>query len=541
VYGADGGLLFRDWLPEELRLQQTDSLETAAEPIVDYVRARARAFPVADDVSRRLKARPSLWRGVGRFLAQPFGRAQMAVWPFLQAGVRDLLSVGKPSVVDARMGLPSWFRESPGGRKLKKIGFADWAFSAFDTLCYDPVFDLAGAAASDASGRLDTRLRQLYARQTGEPVDPERWLLYQLVHLSGLQIESEPRGPEVERQMSSRFQRYFGELLLGDVRTASSGPLCALDLDGVLESTPLGVSATSLDGAMALRAIHKHGYRPVIATGRSLPEVRERCVNYRAAGGVAEYGAAVYVTATDTAHELLTEHERESLDRLRSALARTPGVVIDGPYRLAVRAYRLDRHGRRRALRPDQAEAALAAVGGQGVRTIAGQAQTDFMVERVTKATGLQALADHLGEAPSSPRWLAMAVGDTASDLPMLRLATRAFAPANADEEVRQAGITVLRGACQAGLADATTRLLGHRPGRCPICREPHLSSPSRLLLSVLSPPDQGSGRAKATWAVSALARLTWHLGTTSRARRGGSGSTGRPGRRAEYDRNSHA
>jgi hypothetical protein len=159
------------------------------------------------------------------------------------------------------------------------------------------------------------------------------------------------------------------------------------------------------------------------------------------------------------------------------------------------------------------------------------------MVERVTKATGLEALADHLGTAASGRRWLAMAVGDTASDLPMLRLATRAFAPANADEEVRRAGITVLRRACQAGLADATTRLLGHRPGRCPICREPRLSSPSRLLLTLLSPPDQGSARAKATWSLSVLARLTWHLGFVLRARRSGSRITGRLGRQAQYDR----
>jgi hydroxymethylpyrimidine pyrophosphatase-like HAD family hydrolase len=524
VYGLTGGLLFRDWLPEELRLRQAEPPDAVAEQIVNYVRARARAFPVAEDVSRRLKGRPSLWRGIGRFLSQPFGRAQLVCWPFLQAGARELLRVTTPSVVDARTGLSSWFRESPDTLRLRKIGFTDWAFSAYDTHCYDPIFDLAGSAASDESGTLDGPLRDLYALHTGEAVDAERWLLYQLVHLTGQEIESEVRDPETERRMSRRFQRYFGNLMLSDVQPASGGRLCAIDLDGVLESTPLGISATNLDGARCLRALHKHGYRPVIATGRSLAEVRERCVDYRAAGGVAEYGAAIYVTAKDAAHELLTADERRSLDSVRSTLEGAPGVVLDRSYQLAVRAYRLDQHGRRRALSEDQVQGTLAAATDRRIRSIQGQAQTDFMVQQVTKATGLKALAEQLGVRVTHRPPLVMAVGDTASDLPMLRLATYAFAPSNADEEVREAEITVLRKACQAGLAEATGRLLGHEPGRCPTCRDPKLAARSRLLLSVLSPPDHGSLTAKATWAAAVLARLTWHLGISHFGQRRGRG-----------------
>lgn len=535
VYGVAGGLLFREWLPDEQRLGDADPGDWVAEPIVDYIWARARAFPVTEDVSRRLKGRPSLWRGIGRFLSQPFGRAQLISWPFLQAWTRDLLRVERPSVVDARTGLSSWFRESPHSLRLKKIGFTDQAFSAYDTHCYDPVFDLAAAAASDDSGMLDDRLRYLYATRSGDTVDAERWLLYQLVHIADQDIELDVRDPETERRMSRRFQRFFGDLLLSDVQMASEGGLCALDLDGVLESTPLGISATNLDGARALRALHLHGYRPVIASGRSLAEVRERCVNYRAAGGVAEYGAAIYVTATDQTHELVTAVERRSLDSVRSTVEGLPGVVVDEGSRLAVRAYRLDRRGRRRALSEDQVRLALTAVGGRGVRSIPGQAQTDFMAERVTKATGLQALAGELGESVTAGPLLAMAVGDSASDLPALRLARYAFAPSNADEEIRRADITVLRQACQAGLAEATARLLGHRPGHCSTCRVPRLSARSRTLLSVLSPPDHSSPRAKATWAAALLVRLSWRLAIArfgeTRARRGGAHPSPGPGR----------
>jgi hypothetical protein len=540
VYGVRGRLLFRDWLPEELRLGPGERSESVARAVVDYVSARARALPVAVDVSQRLRARPSLWRAVGRFLAQPFGRFQVICWPLFEAGTRNLLRVSRPSVVDGRTGLANWFREGSEAQSLRKIGFADGAFSAFDTYCYDPLFDLAGVAASSEWKELEESLRRLYTGQTGKAVEPERWLLYQLVHLSGHDIEAELRDPEVERQMSGRLQRYFSELLLADVQVASRGGLCGIDVDGVLESTPLGISAPGLQGTRVLRALHAHGYRPLIVSGRSLGEVRERCQNYRAAGGVAEYGAAIYVTAEDRTIELLAPAERRLLDSLRSSLDSQPGVVVDRAYDLAVRAYRLDSGGRRRGLREEQVEAALEVLEGRGVRPIRGHAQTDFMVDRVTKASGLGALGDELGVDSREPAWLAMAVGDTASDLPMLRLARLAFAPANADASIRDAGITVLEGAFQAGLTEAAARLLGHRPGGCPACGDPGLPDRSRLLLTLLSPPEQRSLAAKAGWAARAVLRLGLQLWNPL-ARTGGGetsvqlggGITGRSGRQA--------
>ena len=47
-----------------------------------------------------------------------------------------------------------------------------------------------------------------------------------------------------------------------------------------------------------------HGYQPVLATGRSLDEVRDRCTAYGLAGGVAEYGAFVYLSQNGEVHSL---------------------------------------------------------------------------------------------------------------------------------------------------------------------------------------------------------------------------------------------
>lgn len=92
---------------------------------------------------------------------------------------------------------------------------------------------------------------------------------------------------------------------------APADGLCAFDLDGVLETRWHDFPAITPAGALALRALSRHGFRPVLATGRSLREVQSRCAAYRLAGGVAEYGAVIYdhirgqtlsqVTATEEA------------------------------------------------------------------------------------------------------------------------------------------------------------------------------------------------------------------------------------------------
>ena len=79
-----------------------------------------------------------------------------------------------------------------------------------------------------------------------------------------------------------------------------------------------------------------------------------------------------------------------------------------------------------------------------------------------------------------------MAIGDTAKDIGMLRLARLGVAPANADAAVRRSGATVLRRSAQAGLADAVTRLVGHMPGGCPICAPAPLAPSSRTLMALL-------------------------------------------------------
>jgi hydroxymethylpyrimidine pyrophosphatase-like HAD family hydrolase len=330
-----------------------------------------------------------------------------------------------------------------------------------------------------------------------------------LVHLRDLERTRGGEQPGVRRALARAMQRYFAARYLDDLSVPVGGEWVALDIDGVLEGSLLGFAAPTPASVLTLRALNQHGYRTVLATGRSLDEVRERCRSYRLAGGVAEYGAVVYDASTDRWRSLLTDAQRADLAHLRSALGEMEGIRFDSDYQYTVRAYRLDAMGHRRGLSADEVKAALAGAGvGERVRSIPGQAQTDFMAGGIDKGAGLRALAVDLsvGAGPDG-KWLALAVGDTVSDLPMLALARQAYAPAHADDELRTAGVARMSRPYQAGLALAAGRLLGHRPGGCPLCRAPDLSSDSRLLLTLLGASEAGPSsmlRAAVRLAISA-------------------------------------
>src|SRR5439155_8628767 len=86
----------------------------------------------------------------------------------------------------------------------------------------------------------------------------------------------------------------------------------------------------------------------------------------------------------------------------------------------------------------------------------------------------------------------ALAVGDTASDLPMFALAEHSLAPASADAAVRRSAVDRVGSSYQAGLAEAVGKLLGHPPGACAVCRPPAVSRRTKLLLDVLSVQEAG-------------------------------------------------
>lgn len=264
----------------------------------------------------------------------------------------------------------------------------------------------------------------------------------------------------------------------------------------------MGFPATSPKGAMSLRALRRHGFRPVLLTGRSLSEVRDRCLAYGIAGGVAEYGAAIFDCTTGESEILIDSAAQGALSHLRETLARMPGVLIDPAYEHVVRAFRVDARDRRRGLSRAAIEEALLRSGiGPAARVVPGFFQTDFVAAAVRKETGLRHLAGRLDVRREPP--LALGIGDTWEDVGILREARMGVAPANADSSLRQAGVAVLGRPAQAGLAEAIAQLIGHPPGTCPICAPPTLSPSSRRLLALLGVEDAGGW-----WRLLSAARL---------------------------------
>ena len=501
LYWVDRGMLYEAFPEPGERLGQPLSAADLS-ALAGYVHARARALPLDEDPSRRLAYRGAAWQRVGQTLARSFGpRLGDLGRPLAAAAAHSLLDSRRPSVID-RMMEPERFRRGAGG--VIKTDLDTGPFTSVDDHCFDPVYDLARLALSLPDSEAVRGLLSAY-EAAGGAVDHERWFLYNLLLLAEEGADNHRRPLEREKALPRAMSEYYGEVLLSDLRPDAEGPPCAVDLDGVLETAPIGYNQSTPAGLLALRALVRHGYRPLVASGRSLHEVVQRCRAYRLDGGIAEYGAAVY--DRDRGCQSLLEPEEEGLlDRVRSAVTSLPGVEIDPDHRLSVRAFRTTerRHDglQRQRLSEEEAACALAGAGASGrIRPVHGIHQTDFTPARVGKEIGLRALTGSAGGSRGPA--LALAVGDSAPDLGMLLAAERAAAPANADAAVRAAGVWISRHEHQRGFGDAVARLIGHRAGSCGTCAAPPLPARSRLLLDLLQ--IGGSGRVD---KVLGLARL---------------------------------
>jgi hypothetical protein len=163
----------------------------------------------------------------------------------------------------------------------------------------------------------------------------------------------------------------------------------------------------------------------------------------------------------------------------------------------------------RRPLDPADVTALTLACGGAtAVRAIVGESQTDFVAASIDKGLGVQALIGMLSEgAPAPQPELALVVGDTEADTPMLKLGCASYVPAHAPQAATRTGAARVSRPYQAGLYQAVGRLLGHRPGTCPRCRLPEQTAETRLLLALMSVAEDG----RRGLVLGAL-RLAWKL-----------------------------
>ena len=493
VLGLGDGLLYREWMPAERRIADEHQL---AAGVASYVAARRQRLGVGRDNTAAMSGERPVWEVAGLVLGAAFGRAAPAARVALvDPAIRKLLRVARPSVIDGSTTPEHWFA-GDGGQPLK-VGFSDRTYWNLGLLCLDATFDLAGVGAFASDGALAERVRAAWRRETGEDVDSERWLLYELAHLWGRRRADLGQEAAVRHASARSVQRYFARAFLADLERTAPGPLVALDIDGVLETEQLGFPTLTRASATALRALIAHGYCPVPVTGRGLEEIRDRCRGYGLPAGVAEYGSAICLDGGARSVALVDDEHAAALRVLRAALCERDGICVDPAYAHAVRAYRLAADGGRERLSAAEVAECIKKSGATGiVQVIHGDSQTDFVAAGIDKGLGLRALVEALGADRRQPSAvgpeIALAVGDTGTDAPMLALAHAAFVPAHAGAEATAAGAARCRRPYQAGLSLAVAELLGHRPGGCAHCRLAPQTAERQLLLDLFSIAEDG-------------------------------------------------
>ncbi|MBV8480456.1 MAG: hypothetical protein JOY72_09155, partial [Actinobacteria bacterium] len=301
VTGLEEGLLRREWLEDESRVGRAN--ERLAQFVAVYLRARAERLGVTHDPTPALSGDDVAWERLGALLGGCFGRMRLLVRPFARNVARALCAPASPTVPDGHMRVESFF--DLGERGLRKVSFEESTnvTSGRAAFCFDPAFDAAGVVADAeienvADGTFADDVRRACTDALGA-ISDERWLLYQLVHHGIARYVgrgSLERLLAVERATSRAVQRYFAPLI--GVHTGD-GALCAVDIDDVLETRLLDAPAIGPDGAIALAGLARR-HRVVLASGRSLPELAERCRAWGLAGGTAAYGAVVFDARSGT-------------------------------------------------------------------------------------------------------------------------------------------------------------------------------------------------------------------------------------------------
>ena len=420
---------------------------------------------------------------------------------------RQLARVGssaRGAHVDGRMGPSEWIVRADNGSGPLKVDFEEHAFDRLGAGILDPVFDLAGfvvenQVSPDLEGilvreyvdltRHDAAVRRLpyYKLMVGLAKETElrRLLLYGGSISQGFD-ECDPREvairkTELERTLANVANDFLARKFTApNTSRASEGKLFAIDIDGVLEDSILGFSATTPAGVLALRTLQRHGFSPVLATGRSLAEARERCRTFGLVAGIAEYGSVVWIEGERDEIRVASRAEIEQLDHLRTVLRRDEDVVVDPAYRYSVRVFQY-RRGRRAAVPMGRVTDVLRREGLDGLRVIPGEDQLDVVGKDCNKGRAAGIVKERLAAKEIH------AVGDTVEDLPMLDLADRAYAPRNVQRSAA-AGLDgrlfIARRKRQQGLLEIARRASHGTSRSCPRCSEANGDDADAELLS---------------------------------------------------------
>ncbi|PYM20412.1 MAG: hypothetical protein DMD81_01885 [Candidatus Rokuibacteriota bacterium] len=471
------GLVLLPWIDGTALVDRPQACdESFVRHAARYVAERSRALPIEGDFQLDLEDRKTGWH----LLARTFGRSYGILRSFSHYGLRRELSAiceGAPrAVIDGRMGPAEWIVSAGGGDPIK-VDFEEHAFDRSDRLMFDPVLDLAGIAVEHRlPAHLERLLMSEYVDRSGDNRAPDRLpackMMVSLSRIAELSSQAFDAGLdcrevaidvlERERMLASIANGFLASAYRVPGVQRDSDQFVAIDVDGVLEDSTLGFNAMTPAAARALRMLGAHGFQPILASGRSLLELVDRCRALGLRAAIAEYGSVVWEEGREKPAVLAKASEWDQLVTLRRLLRDQDDVVVDPAYEYSVRVYRLVKDSRRPVPVAWLAEL-LCRHHLDELRIVQGDGQTDVVGESCNKGNGLQFLKTRLDVRSVA------AVGDTIEDLALFRAADQAFAPSNAHARLVAAagssGLQVVKGRVQRGLLEVATTL-AHGQGR---------------------------------------------------------------------------
>lgn len=522
VLGLRDGILYTEWLPQHPSAGGVRSdRETWIETTAAYVAARTRLL----SLPKRRAAGKAVHENGMVLLAKSLGRAygRFVLDIPMRSWIQQRLSrlpCPFPTLIDGNMGQAEWIEGKFGPLKT---GYGH-GLGKTQLNAIDPAYDLAETILSFAlSPEEESRLIRRYVEYSGDAEVGQRLFVNKLLagvwtmqsaqeHLFGV-MQTGQRQQELHRRylgawdfLTVQTARFCGARCRPSRPACWRPPLVMLDIDGVVDRRVFGYPCTTAAGMEALSLLARRGFSVALNTARSAAEVKDYCEAYGLAGGVAENGAYLWDAVARCGQPLLEQETMAQLDELREQLRRIPGVFLDERHQYSIRAFMYEKRPSSLRLR------LLSSIRSFGVglgapiplpTLVVNHLITTLGLDRLSfhrttsdtavvakdtdKGTGLTALRDRVLGADAET----IAIGDTEADLPMLRAATRSFAPAQifCRREARLLGCAVSRYRYQRGLLDIVRTLVDCGPGGSPI-EKANASDGETLFLDLLQAAD---------------------------------------------------
>jgi len=387
-----------------------------------------------------------------------------------------------PTMTDSKMSPEEWITASSG---LMKADFEHHGQGKNELGMADPAYDLADAILHfGLSTNESAQLVGSYIHNSGDVGVEERLFLHKLLagmwaqNLATLGLQNRRllhRRNEFHQQyvaswnfLVSETVKECGTLCQPPSAVAWRFPLVSLDIDGVIDRMAFGFPSTTAAGVQAISLLHAHGCAIAVNTARSMREVTEYCRAYHFAGGVAEYGSAIYDAVTGRQLVLVSQESLQELEQVRHALRQIPGVFLNDDYRYSLRTFTYQQ-GRTAPLPPLVIQDLMAGLRIQRLRVHQTGLDTAIIAKEVDKGRGLRALLAFAGLS-SGP---VLAVGDSEPDLAMFEAASRCFAPGNVtcSRQALLLGCYISSSPYQPGLLEIAHQIVHPRGDECGRCK----------------------------------------------------------------------